>query len=154
MPTVAAHRPTLRDVLVPIDEVARRLGLKASAIRYYEERGLVTPVSRQAGRRWYGPAEIRQIAAVQYWQRSGLMTLEEISEVLGEPTSTEQWRQVVRARADALSQQVQRMQEARDFLEHVLKHHDSRPDGCPYYEALLAEQVEPGSANAVGHAVR
>ena len=40
--------------LVPIDEVARRLGLRSSAIRYYEERGLVTPAARHAGRRWYG----------------------------------------------------------------------------------------------------
>ena len=47
--------------LVPIDEVARRLGLRASAIRYYEERGLVQPSSRHAGRRWYGPAEIRRL---------------------------------------------------------------------------------------------
>jgi DNA-binding transcriptional MerR regulator len=42
--------------LVPIDEVARWLGIRASAIRYYEERGLVHPLSRQSGRRWYGPS--------------------------------------------------------------------------------------------------
>src|ERR1700722_18584132 len=35
--------------LVPIEEVARRLGLRASAIRYYEERGLVRPSARRAG---------------------------------------------------------------------------------------------------------
>jgi MerR family regulatory protein len=35
--------------LMPIDEVARRLGLRASAIRYYEERGLVQPASRHSG---------------------------------------------------------------------------------------------------------
>ena len=34
--------------LEPIDVVARRLGLRASAIRYYEERGLLTPASRHA----------------------------------------------------------------------------------------------------------
>jgi MerR family transcriptional regulator, copper efflux regulator len=48
--------------LVPIDEVARRFGLRASAIRYYEERDLVRPASRQGGRRWYGPDEIRRLA--------------------------------------------------------------------------------------------
>lgn len=43
--------------LVSIDEVARRLRLRASAIRYYEQRGLVQPASRRGGRRWYGAAE-------------------------------------------------------------------------------------------------
>ena len=41
--------------LLPIDEVARRLGIRASAIRYYEDRGLIGPASRHSGRRWYGP---------------------------------------------------------------------------------------------------
>ena len=50
--------PAEQPELLPIDEVARRLGLRASAIRYYEERGLVQPVSRHAGRRWYGPDEV------------------------------------------------------------------------------------------------
>jgi MerR family regulatory protein len=34
--------------LVPIDEVARSLGLRASVIRYYEQRGLLSPASRAA----------------------------------------------------------------------------------------------------------
>jgi hypothetical protein len=37
---------TERVGLVPLDTVARRLGLRASAIRYYDERGLLQPVSR------------------------------------------------------------------------------------------------------------
>src|ERR1700733_6174997 len=74
--------------LPPIDEVARRLGLRASAIRYYEERGLVRPASRQAGRRWYGPDEIRRLAIILYWQRYGLMSLEEIGDILAGPTAT------------------------------------------------------------------
>ncbi|HUD36177.1 MAG TPA: MerR family transcriptional regulator [Streptosporangiaceae bacterium] len=44
-------------------KVARRLGLRASAIRYYEQRGLLNPVARRAGRRWYGPAQIRRLAS-------------------------------------------------------------------------------------------
>jgi DNA-binding transcriptional MerR regulator len=124
--------------LVPIDEVARRSGLRASAIRYYEERGLVDPVSRHSGRRWYGPVEIRRLAIIQYWQDSGLMSLDEIRDILAGPAATRQWTQIIEARICALRAQIERMDAAREFLEHVLTHHpDTSPDGCPHYEALI-----------------
>lgn len=126
------------DDLVPIDEVARRLGLRASAIRYYEERGLVQPLSRHAGRRWYGPAEIRRLAIIQYWQRYGLMSLEEIREILAGPAATRNWAETVTSRIEALRVQAERVDTARAHLEHVLHHHaDSPNDGCPHFESLL-----------------
>jgi MerR family copper efflux transcriptional regulator len=126
--------------LVPIDEVARRLGLRASAIRYYEERGLVRPAARQAGRRWYGPDEIRRLAIILYWQRYGLMSLEEIGDILSGPTAIRGWAQIVQERIEALRLQAERMDAARAHLEHVLSHHRdhaSPPDGCHHYEEAL-----------------
>jgi MerR family copper efflux transcriptional regulator len=129
--------------LVPIDQVARQLGLRASAIRYYEERGLIEPSLRHSGRRWYGAAEIRRLAIIQYWQQSGLMSLEEIAEILAGPTTSSHWRQVVERRIEALRAQVEQMEAARQFLEHILTfHHDSTPDGCEHYEALIWERHE------------
>jgi MerR family transcriptional regulator, copper efflux regulator len=136
--------------LVPIDEVARRLGLRASAIRYYEERGLVEPASRQAGRRWYGPDEIRRLAVILYWQRSGLMSLEEIGDILAGPAATRGWAQIVQERIDALRIQAEHMDAARAHLEHVLSHHRdyaSPPDGCHLYEEALV----PAAIRLAGH---
>jgi MerR family copper efflux transcriptional regulator len=136
--------------LVPIDEVARRLGLRASAIRYYEERGLMRPASRQAGRRWYGPDEIRRLAVILYWQRSGLMSLEEIGDILAGPAATRGWAQIVRERIEALRLQAERMDAARAHLEHVLSHHRdhaSPPDGCHHYEEALV----PAAIRLAGH---
>ncbi len=130
--------------LVPIDEVARQFGIRASAIRYYEERGLLEPVLRRAGRRWYGPAEIRRLAIIQYWQQSGLMSLEEIGEILAGPGASGRWQQVVTARIEALRARAERMNAARAYLEHVLAHHrDSSPDGCDHFESLIWGQVHP-----------
>jgi DNA-binding transcriptional MerR regulator len=125
------------EALVPIDEVARRLGLRASAIRYYEERGLVEPVSRRSGRRWYGPSEIRRLAVILYWQEYALMSLDEIGDILGGSSSTRDWAEIVHGRSDALGEQMARMEEAREFLVHIASHHDSSPDGCPHFEAEI-----------------
>jgi MerR family copper efflux transcriptional regulator len=125
--------------LVPIDGVARRLGLRASAIRYYEERGLVEPASRHSGRRWYGPVEIRRLAIIRFWQQSALMSLDEIGEILGGSTTTRGWAQIVEGRLEELRGRIQRMENARDFLEHVRSKHDGSPDGCPHFEAHIWE---------------
>jgi len=124
--------------LVPIDEVARRLGLRASAIRYYEERGLLRPSARRAGRRWYSPADIRRLAIIGYWQRTGQMSLDEIGEILAGPAAIRGWAQIVQERIEALRLQAEQVNAAREHLEHVLSHHhDSAPDGCRHYESLI-----------------
>jgi MerR family transcriptional regulator, copper efflux regulator len=126
--------------LVPIEQVARRLGLRASAIRYYEQRGLVNPRSRHAGRRWYGPAEIRRLAIIRYWQATGLMNLDEIGEILAGPAAGRGWAQVVTSRIEALRAQAERIDEARTLLEHILTfHHDTAPDDCPHNEARIRQ---------------
>jgi MerR family transcriptional regulator, copper efflux regulator len=135
--------------LEPIDAVARRLGLRASAIRYYEARGLLTPASRHAGRRWYGPTEIRRLAMIQYWQRYGLMSLDEIREILAGPAAGRQWGQVMRDRIDSLRAQIEHMEATREWLEHVLGHHpDSAPDGCRHFEAVLFGRPHRGAGSA------
>jgi len=132
--------PPVGQGLQPIDAVARRLGLRASAIRYYEERGLLAPASRHAGRRWYGPTEIRRLAIIGYWQAHGLMSLDEIKDILAGPDDGRRWNQVVRDRIAALRVQAERIEATREYLEHVLTHHPhSAPDGCDHYEALLFE---------------
>jgi MerR family transcriptional regulator, copper efflux regulator len=130
--------------LEPIDVVARRLGLRASAIRYYEERGLIAPACRRSGRRWYGPTEIRRLAIIQYWQAYGLMSLDEIRDILAGPAAGRRWSQVVQDRIESLRAQAERMEATREYLEHVLDHHpESAPDGCDHFEALLFESL-PG----------
>jgi len=124
--------------LVPIDAVARLVGIPASTIRYYEERGLVQPVSRRAGRRWYGPDEIRQLAIIRFWQKSGQISLDGIAEILGGPDASAAWQHVIRERIEAIDAQIDSMRAARDHLEHILEHHQhSPPDGCEHFEKLI-----------------
>jgi MerR family transcriptional regulator, redox-sensitive transcriptional activator SoxR len=63
--------------LLTISEVARRSGVASSALRYYEERGLITSQRAGSGHRRYPRPVLRRIAFIVFAQRIGL-TLEEI----------------------------------------------------------------------------
>jgi MerR family transcriptional regulator, redox-sensitive transcriptional activator SoxR len=63
--------------LLTISEVARRSGVAASALRFYEERGLVKSERTGSGHRRYPRAVLRRIAFIVFAQRMGL-TLEEV----------------------------------------------------------------------------
>ena len=60
-----------------IGEVARRTGLRASALRYYEESGLLPAPTRVKGRRVYDAQVIRRIDGLRFAQEAGF-TLKEI----------------------------------------------------------------------------
>ena len=64
-----------------IGEVAQRSGVAASALRYYEDRGLITPDRTTAAHRRYQRPVLRRVAFIVFAQRVGL-TLEEIGEEL------------------------------------------------------------------------
>ena len=63
--------------LITIGEAARRSGVAASALRFYEQRGLITSERSGTGHRRYRRPVLRRIAFIVFAQRIGL-TLEEI----------------------------------------------------------------------------
>jgi MerR family transcriptional regulator, redox-sensitive transcriptional activator SoxR len=63
--------------LLTIGEVARRSGVASSALRFYEQRGLIFSERAGSGHRRYPRATLRRIAFIMFAQRIGL-TLEEI----------------------------------------------------------------------------
>ena len=63
--------------LLTIGEVARRSGVASSALRFYEQRGLITSERAGSGHRRYPRAVLRRIAFIVFAQRIGL-TLDEI----------------------------------------------------------------------------
>lgn len=105
------------DDLLSIGVAARRLGVAVSTLRYWEERGLVTPTARRAGNRCYGPAEMHRLALIQLWQESGLLSLDEINTVFD---GDHRWREVLEQRRLALAEQQAKLAAAATHLEHLL----------------------------------
>jgi DNA-binding transcriptional MerR regulator len=125
--------------LVTIGEAAQMLALNTSALRYYEDRGLVTP-ERRRGNRMYSHEHLRRLAFIQLMQRLGIR-LDAASAVLDEPS--EQWRDMVREQIAAIEELIARANGARDFLEHALACPADHPvDQCPHMIAVLDKRLD------------
>jgi MerR family transcriptional regulator, redox-sensitive transcriptional activator SoxR len=69
------------DNVMTIGELAKRSGVAASALRYYEDRGLIQSDRNAAGHRRYPRSVLRRVAFIVFAQKIGL-TLEEIGKKL------------------------------------------------------------------------
>jgi DNA-binding transcriptional MerR regulator len=125
--------------LMTIGEAAQTLGLNTSALRYYEDRGLVTP-ERRAGKRMYSRERLRRLAFIQVMQRLGIR-LDAASAVLHDPS--DRWRDVVREQIVAIEGLIARAIGARDFLEHALACPADHPvEECPHMIEVLDKRLD------------
>jgi DNA-binding transcriptional MerR regulator len=124
--------------LVTIGDAAQMLALNTSALRYYEDRGLVTP-ERRSGKRMYSHQQLRRLAFIQLMQRLGIR-LDAASAVLDEPSN--QWRDAVREQIAAIDDLIARANGARDFLEHALACPADHPvEECPHMIEVLDKRL-------------
>jgi DNA-binding transcriptional MerR regulator len=138
--------------MVPIGEAAVRFGLRASALRYYEDRGLVRPSVRRGGKRWYDRTQLRRIAFVQIGRQLGI-TLDNLGEMLDGPEH--RWRAIIEDQIAALDAQIERARQARTALAHALQCPTARPtQECRYFVAELDALADgrPGRWSGAGAA--
>ncbi len=62
--------------LLTIGEVARRAGVRPSALRYYEDAGLLSPPARTGGQRRYEEGVLRRLAVIAAARRMGFTVAE------------------------------------------------------------------------------
>lgn len=107
-----------------IGELAVRAKLAASAIRYYEQEGLLAPPPRVGGIRVYGPQVMHELAVVQFAKDAGF-TLPEIKQLLhGFPSSTpasERWKKLARRKIAEMEETIARARAMKTMLERVMK---------------------------------
>jgi MerR family redox-sensitive transcriptional activator SoxR len=106
------------DDLFTIGELARRAGEATSAIRYYERRGLLIADERRSGQRRYGTAGERRLVFIGMLQDAGL-SLDDIEGVLA-ATSVHEWKAIARLRLAALDDEIERLENARLYLQGAL----------------------------------
>jgi MerR family transcriptional regulator, redox-sensitive transcriptional activator SoxR len=103
-----------------IGEVARRSGFAASAIRYYQDQGLLAATRTAGGRRQFDRAVLRRLAFIRAAQNVGL-SLDEIRAALdslprGRTPTKADWARLSRAWRARLDQQIEALERLRDGL--------------------------------------
>ena len=112
------------DPELAIGEVSERSGLAVSAIRFYEDKGLVASTRTPGGQRRFRRDVLRRLACIQAAQRVGL-TLDEIGAALGSlpadawPTGT-QWKALSAAWRPLLDERIALLVALRDQLDHCI----------------------------------
>jgi len=131
-----------------IGAMAALAGKRPSAIRYYEQIGLLPPAARVRGRRVYGADAVRTLAVIETGQRAGL-TLDEIRALLaaspGGQAAVERLREVADRKLPEITALIERSQIVRGWLESAARCECPSLDDCPLFDdpALLPERA-PG----------
>jgi MerR family transcriptional regulator, redox-sensitive transcriptional activator SoxR len=106
--------------LMTIGAVAKRSGVAASALRYYEDRGLISSERAGSGHRRYPRPVLRRIAFIVFAQRVGL-TLDEIAAELaklppGHVPRRRDWTRLSRTWTTRIDQRITELQRLREGL--------------------------------------
>jgi MerR family transcriptional regulator, redox-sensitive transcriptional activator SoxR len=123
-----------------ISDVSRRSGVAASALRFYEERGLIQSERTGSGHRRYPRAVLRRIAFIVFAQKMGL-TLEEVGEELAKlpknhvPEQAD-WAKLSGSWTRRIDERIAELQRLRDGLTQCI--------GCGCLSLQQCQLANPG----------
>lgn len=112
--------PSPKDML-PIGHIAKRTGLAVSAIRFYEDKGLIRATRTASGQRRFARADIRRLSFIRIAQGLGL-SLPEIAALLsdlpeGRTPTARDWSAISRRIRATLDARIAALEKLRDDLD-------------------------------------
>lgn len=107
--------------ILTIGYVARRTGLAVSAIRFYEEKGLVTPYRNDGGHRRFMRSDIRRLSFIMILQQLGF-SIEEIRQQMrqlpeGRTPTKKDWEAISQKCMTRLEQQIAELETMKSHLD-------------------------------------
>lgn len=124
-----------------IAEVAKRSGMPASKLRYYEEKGLIASVGRQGLRRTFAPTVLEQLALISLGQAAGF-SLDEIAQMFSADGQPSIDRTMLAAKADQVDSLIKRLQAMSNGLRHAVNCPAPSHMECPSFRRLLKAAAE------------
>jgi DNA-binding transcriptional MerR regulator len=121
---------------VDITEVARRASLRASTLRFYEEKGLIAPIGRRGLRRVFDPGVLERLALIALGRSAGF-SLDEIALMFAPDGRPHIDRQMLAAKAEELDRTIHKLTEMRDGLRHAAACRASTHMECPTFRRIL-----------------
>ena len=119
-----------------IVEVSRRSGVPASALRYYEEKGLIRSIGRRGLRRVFDVPVLERLALIALGRVAGF-SLDEIAGMFAPDGRPRIDRRMLRARADELDKTIRRLIALRDGLRHAAACPAPSHMECPTFRRIL-----------------
>jgi DNA-binding transcriptional MerR regulator len=140
---------------VDITEVARRSGLPASTLRFYEEKKLIASIGRRGLRRLFDPGVLERLALIALARSAGF-SLDEIARMFGPDGRPRIDRQMLADKADELDRTIRRLTAMRKSLRHAAACPAPSHMECPTFRRLLRaaagapSRVRPPSGPRLG----
>ena len=124
-----------------IAAVAKRSGVPASTLRYYEDKGLIASIGRQGLRRVFDAGVLERLSLIALGRAAGF-SLDEIARVFadGQPRID---RRMLASKADDLDRTIRRLGALRDGLRHAAVCPAPSHLECPTFKRLLAGAKAP-----------
>lgn len=122
--------------MLDISEVARRAGVPASTLRYYEEKGLIRSRGRRGLRRLFDAGVLERLALIALGQSAGF-SLDEMARMFGADGKPRIDREALRVKAEELARQIKRLRAARAALLHAAACPARSHAECPKFQRLL-----------------
>ncbi len=119
-----------------ITEVARRSGVPASTLRFYEEKGLIASIGRRGLRRVFGPGVLERLAMIAVGRAAGF-SLDEIALMFAPDGRPRIDRKLLAAKADELDRTIRKLTEMRDGLRHAAACPAPSHMECPTFRRIL-----------------
>lgn len=119
-----------------IASVAKRTGVPASALRYYEKKGLIKSVGRDGLRRTFAPNVFDQLALIALGQAAGL-SLDEIRAMLTSKGGPRIDRGLLAAKADEIDASIVHLRAVSRGLRHAAACPAPSHAQCPTFQKLL-----------------
>jgi DNA-binding transcriptional MerR regulator len=119
-----------------IAEVAQRSGVPASALRFYEEKGLIASIGRRGLRRLFDPGVLERLALIALGRAAGF-SLDEIALMFAPDGRPRIDRQMLAAKAEELDRTIRKLTAMRDELRHAAACPAPSHMECPTFRRFL-----------------
>jgi len=119
-----------------IAEVAKRSGVPASTLRFYDEKGLIVSIGRQGLRRVFDAGVLERLALINLGRAAGF-SLDEIARMFAPDGRPQIDRRLLAAKADELDATIRQLSALRDGLRHAARCPAPSHLECPTFRRLL-----------------
>jgi len=119
-----------------ISQVAKKAGIPASTLRFYEEKGLIQSVGREGLRRTFGPGILEQLQLISLGQAAGF-ALNEIAAMLLPGGAANIDRTMLAAKAREIDATIARLKAMSRSLKHAAVCPAESHAECPTFQRLL-----------------